>query len=99
MSDTKLRGRVTWLLMTARIHLLSPDIRRPGRAGDLIIPVLDPEGEDRAAFIRWMVKPVLGETVDDATMTALEATTKDFAAGQHARCGRYQQSTRVWADL
>ncbi len=80
MSDTKLRGRVTWLLMTARIHLLSPDIRRPGRAGDLIIPVLDPEGEDRAAFIRWMVKPVLGETVDDSTMTALEAATKGFAA-------------------
>lgn len=80
MSDTKLRGRVTWLLMTARIHLLSPDIRRPGRAGDLIIPVLDPEGEDRAAFIHWMVKPVLGETVDDTTMAALEAATKGFAA-------------------
>ena len=44
MSDPRLRGRVTWLLMTARIHLLSPDIRRPGRVGDLIIPVLDPEG-------------------------------------------------------
>ncbi len=80
MSDTKLRGRVTWLLMTARIHLLSPDIRRPGRAGDLIIPVLDPEGEDRAAFIRWMVKPVLGEAVDDTTMAALEAATQGFAA-------------------
>ena len=80
MSDTKLRGRVTWLLMTARIHLLSPDIRRPGRAGDLIIPVLDPEGEDRAAFIRWMVKPVLGEAVDDTTMAALETATKGFAA-------------------
>ena len=42
MSDPALRGRVIWLLMTARIHLLSPDIRRPGRVGDLIIPVLDP---------------------------------------------------------
>ena len=41
MSDPKLKGRVIWLLMTARIHLLSPDIRRPGRVGDLIIPVLD----------------------------------------------------------
>ena len=34
MSDPKLRGRVIWLLMTARIHLLSPDIRRPGRVGE-----------------------------------------------------------------
>ncbi|MFO1066373.1 MAG: ATP-binding protein [Pirellulales bacterium] len=57
MSDPKLRGRVIWLLMTARIHLLSPDIRRPGRVGDLIIPVLDPTGEDRIDFIRWMLKP------------------------------------------
>jgi SpoVK/Ycf46/Vps4 family AAA+-type ATPase len=57
MSDTRLRGRVIWLLMTARIHLLSPDIRRPGRVGDLIIPVLDPIGEDRLEFIRWMLKP------------------------------------------
>jgi hypothetical protein len=58
MSDPRLRGRVIWLLMTARIHLLSPDIRRPGRVGDLIIPVLDPEGEDRIAFIRWMLNPI-----------------------------------------
>lgn len=55
MSDPRLRGRVIWLLMTARIHLLSPDIRRPGRVGDLIIPVLDPQDEDRRAFIEWVV--------------------------------------------
>ena len=36
MSDTALRGRVALLLVTARIHQLSPDIRRPGRVGDLI---------------------------------------------------------------
>lgn len=55
MSDPRLRGRVIWLLMTARINLLSPDIRRPGRVGDLIIPVLDPVDDDRRAFIRWML--------------------------------------------
>ncbi len=57
MSDTALRGKVIWLLMTARIHLLSPDIRRPGRVGDLIIPVLDPVEQDRLDFIQWMIKP------------------------------------------
>lgn len=56
MSDPRLRGRVIWLLMTARIHLLSPDIRRPGRVGDLIIPVLDPRDDDRRAFIDWVLK-------------------------------------------
>jgi hypothetical protein len=41
--------------MTARIHLLSPDIRRPGRVGDLIIPILDPRENDRRDFIRWVL--------------------------------------------
>lgn len=58
MSDPQLRGHVLWLLMTARIHLLSPDIRRPGRVGDLIIPVLDPTGEDRLQFIGWVLDAV-----------------------------------------
>jgi len=47
--------------MTARIHLLSPDLRRPGRVGDLIIPVLDPTGDDRKAFLEWMISPLLEE--------------------------------------
>ncbi len=59
MSDTRLRGQVIWLLMTARIHLLSPDIRRPGRVGDLIIPILDPRDEDRRDFIRWMLQATM----------------------------------------
>ena len=58
MSDTKLKGKVFWLLMTARIHLLSPDIRRPGRVGDLIIPVLDPVGQDRLEFVQWALKSI-----------------------------------------
>lgn len=61
MSDPALRGRVVWLLMTARIHLLSPDIRRPGRVGDLIIPVLDPEDEDRTAFLHWVFGDFISE--------------------------------------
>lgn len=62
MSDPTLRGKASWLLITARIHLLSPDIRRPGRAGSLIIPVLDPEGEDLDDFISWMIRPVFRRT-------------------------------------
>ena len=64
MSDPRLKGKVIWLLMTARINLLSPDIRRPGRAGDLIIPVLDPEGQDRLDFIKWALKPVFDKQKD-----------------------------------
>jgi hypothetical protein len=58
MSDPKLKGKIFWLLMTARVHRLSPDIRRPGRVGDLIIPILDPVGPDRAAFVDWLLEPL-----------------------------------------
>ncbi|MCU0707588.1 MAG: ATP-binding protein [Pirellula sp.] len=84
MSDTKLRGRVIWLLMTARIHLLSPDIRRPGRVGDLIIPVLDPVGEDRKEFIRWMLSPT--KILDDSLVEWLdqEGLEEDFSSAGFA---------------
>ena len=71
MSDPQLRGRIVWLLMTARIHRLSPDIRRPGRVGDLIIPVLDPRDDDRLAFIRWTVSAVKDPADAAASMDEL----------------------------
>ena len=84
MSDPKLRGKVIWLLMTARIHLLSPDIRRPGRVGDLIIPILDPTGEDRKDFIRWMIKPT---GIDDPGLVEWldkEGLEQDFSSAGYA---------------
>ena len=83
MSDPRLRGRVIWLLMTARIHLLSPDIRRPGRVGDLIIPVLDPQGEDRRAFLQWVAGSVLlGPTEED--IAKLDELTPGYSAAAFA---------------
>ena len=84
MSDPRLRGRVIWLLMTARIHLLSPDIRRPGRTGDLIIPILDPDGEDRNAFIEWVVRPVCRRKLTDDEFSRLDAATEGYAASSFA---------------
>ncbi len=83
MSDPKLRGKVMWLLMTARIHLLSPDIRRPGRVGDLIIPVLDPEGDDRAAFVRWVLSAVVPEPTDQ-DIQRLDEMTEGYSAAAFA---------------
>jgi hypothetical protein len=84
MSDPMLRGKVIWLLMTARIHLLSPDIRRPGRVGDLIIPVLDPTDQDRRDFIHWMLKPAgaAGEKLVD--WLDEEGLPPDFSAAGFA---------------
>jgi AAA+ superfamily predicted ATPase len=83
MSDPALRGRVAWLLMTARIHRLSPDLRRPGRVGDLIIPVLDPEDEDRRAFLAWLVKGLL-PPLDEAQLAKLDALTRAYSAAEFA---------------
>lgn len=80
MSDPKLKGKVIWLLMTARIHLLSPDIRRPGRAGDLIIPVLDPEGDDRSAFVKWTV----GKQFDAKQVEEFNKMTQNYSAAAFA---------------
>ncbi len=89
MSDPQLRGKIMWLLMTARIHLLSPDIRRPGRVGDLIIPVLDPQGDiekadwnqsDRKAFLDWMLDSILLKPTDDDIRRLNELTLNYSAA-------------------
>ncbi len=83
MSDPQLRGRVVWLLMTARIHLLSPDIRRPGRVGDLIIPVLDPEGEDRREFVTWVAESVLDQPSQD-DIRRIDELTPGYSAAAFA---------------
>jgi hypothetical protein len=80
MSDPRLRGRVFWLLITARIHQLSPDLRRPGRVGDLIIPVLDPDNEDRAAFINWMLKPIIGQRLAQESIHSLTLQLANYSA-------------------
>lgn len=84
MSDPALRGRVFWLLATARIHLLSPDIRRPGRVGDLIIPVLDPEGDDRLEFVEWMIKPVLAGKPSKSVVNEILMVTTGYSAATFA---------------
>lgn len=81
MSDTRLRGKVIWMLMTARIHLLSPDIRRPGRVGDLIIPILDPTLDDRKQFIHWTFSHLEGFSI---THPDLDEVTKDYSAASFA---------------
>ena len=85
MADPTLRGKASWLLISARIHLLSPDIRRPGRAGSLIIPILDPQDEDLDDFVAWMIRPVFKKneacgSVKDAVRQLGPAVTGYYAA-------------------
>ncbi len=84
MSDPQLRGNITWLLMTARIYNLSPDLRREGRVGDMVIPVLDPNGEDREAFLRWTIGKVLGDPLSEEALKRLLELTEDYSAASFA---------------
>lgn len=84
MSDPKLRGKVHWLLMTARIHLLSPDIRRPGRVGNLILPVFDPTDDDREAFISWTLAEVVSDPSHPAIREEIDDLTRGYSAAAFA---------------
>ncbi len=84
MSDPQLRGNITWLLMTARIYNLSPDLRREGRVGDIVVPVLDPKGEDREAFLRWTIAKVSTASLSKAEVDRLLQVTADYSAASFA---------------
>ena len=55
MGDPRNRGRIVWVLMTARPDNLAPDLKRSGRCG-LHLPIFDPEGEDREDFVRHVLE-------------------------------------------
>ncbi|MYF54543.1 ATP-binding protein [Candidatus Poribacteria bacterium] len=84
MSDPQLRGNITWLLMTARIYNLSPDLRREGRVGDIVIPVLDPTGEDRETFLRWTLNNVHKGEIPHETFDHMLVLTEGYSAASFA---------------
>ena len=52
--------------------------------GDLIIPILDPEGPDRDEFLRWAVKPVLPQTLAADELQRLNEATQGYSAASFA---------------
>ncbi|MBM3298892.1 MAG: AAA family ATPase [Deltaproteobacteria bacterium] len=54
MSDPSNRGKIVWIIITARPDRLEPDIKRSGRAGEHL-PVFDNEGAEREAFLRHVL--------------------------------------------
>ena len=62
---------------------IAAQIRCPGRVGDLIIPVLDPEGEDRMDFVRWVTSGVL-ESPSDADLARISELTPGYSAAAFA---------------
>lgn len=104
MSDPQLVGKVFWFLMTARIHRLSADIRRPGRM-DLIIPILDPEGADKTEFIRWAFS---GINDLEQNITKIHGMVNGYSAADYKllksqikrkQCTTADESIKVMLDI
>ncbi len=82
MSDPNNRGRIVWIIITARPDRLEPDIKRSGRAGEHI-PVFDIHGAEREGYVGALfsragvdldgIDPALRERI-------LEATEKYYPA-------------------
>ena len=83
MADPTLKGNVVWLLLTARINLLSEDLLRRGRAGDVIFAMTDPQGQDLKDFIDWVLKPVFKQT-DEQLLSQMVEETSGYSAADFA---------------
>lgn len=79
MTNRKLRGRVLWVLMTARPDELDPDIRRRCQ---IHIPIFDLEGENRKEFVVEMFKRK-GIEVATADLDPIMSKTEDYSADDY----------------
>jgi SpoVK/Ycf46/Vps4 family AAA+-type ATPase len=63
MGDTRYRGKILWMLLTARPDLLPIDIKRQGRA-EVHIPLFYPFEDDELTRMFVMLAKKLGTTLD-----------------------------------
>ena len=54
MSDASNRGKIVWIIITARPDRMEADIKRSGRAGEHL-PVFDNEGAEKEVFFRHVL--------------------------------------------
>ena len=71
MGEPEFLGKVLWGLMTSRPDHLDPDVK--SRA-PIQIPIFDPEGKEREAFVREMFQRKGIDLVDDELQEALKKT-------------------------
>lgn len=84
MSDPHNRGKIVWILITARPDRLAPDIKRAGRAGEHL-PVFGHEGYERKEFLMLALeragarKDVFSESqIDELLELTIDYYPSDF---------------------
>lgn len=96
MGDPANRGRIVWVLMTARPERLAPDLKRAGRAG-LHLPVFDPEGPDHDPFIRRLCDQAglhHGDLTDGDHMQ-IQARCARLSAADYTEVGQITRAERA----
>ncbi|MBI2450273.1 MAG: AAA family ATPase [Candidatus Nealsonbacteria bacterium] len=90
ISNTKYRGKIFWVFITARPDLLDPDFVRSGRCS-LFVPICDPEGDDAEDFFNWMMVNFAKEGITlsekERKLLKEKAVKKDleFSAGDYKK--------------
>jgi hypothetical protein len=82
MSDEKNRGKIVWIIITARPDRLEPDIKRSGRAGEHL-PVFSYEGDEKEALLKHVLSQAgikLDEFSSEQRSDFLKLTAEHYPA-------------------
>ncbi len=82
MSESRNRGKIVWVIITARPDRLEPDIKRSGRAGEHL-PVFDNEGADKEDFLQYVMRRAgfdLAQFCDEQKKTFFESIEDYYPA-------------------
>jgi SpoVK/Ycf46/Vps4 family AAA+-type ATPase len=79
MSNPMNRGKIVWIIITARPDRLEPDIKRAGRAGEHL-PVFAHEADERKSFLLYILERagVPGDTFTAEQMERFLDLTQDY---------------------
>ncbi len=80
MGDTRYRGRILWMLLTARPDLLPIDIKRQGRA-EVHIPLFYPTDDDELRAMFVMLARKLGTTLDPKDVPTVKKEQRGMLSG------------------
>ncbi len=87
MGDTRYRGRILWMLLTARPDLLPIDIKRQGRA-EVHIPLFYPHDEDEVRQLFVVMAKKLGTTLRAGDVPAIPQKGQISGADIEGMVGR-----------
>lgn len=97
MGDTQYRGRILWMLLTARPDLLPIDLKRQGRA-EVHIPLFYPTDEDEIRQLFVVLARKAGATLDPGDVPAMPHKGNLSGADIEGLIGRARRASLLRGD-